>query len=167
MLNIIEEGGAWPEHLTHTRAAFLAKEEGEALDPLCFRCLLMMPSIYRLWARTRLSHLEPWVDGWATEEIYAGVGGQGAEDAAYASAVFLEHCHLNGYEVTGGAADIFKCFDQVMRPLIYELLKAAGMPDKVIKPYIDFQERLKAYNAIAGGIGKPFQKPTSIPQGAP
>ena len=93
-----------------------------------------------------------------------GVGGQGAGDAAYLSAVYLEHCHLNGKEVTGGAADIFKCFDQAMRPLIYELLKAAGMPDKVIKPYIDFQERLQAYNTIAGGIGKPFQKPASIPQ---
>ena len=109
----------------------------------------------------------PWVDGWATEETYAGKGGQGAEDAAYASAVFIEHCHLNGHEVTGGAADIFKCFDQVMRPLIYQLLEAAGLPDKVLRPYIDFQERLKAYNTVAGGVGKPFQKPTSIPQGDP
>ena len=66
--------------------------------------------------------------------------------------------HLNGLEVTGGAADIYKCSGQLMQALIYELLSKAGLPEKVLKPYIDFQERLKAYNAVAGGIGKPFQK---------
>ena len=93
----------------------------------------MLPAIYRLWAGTRLSHLEPWVDAWALEEIYAGIGGQGAEDAAYASAVLLPHCHLNGLDVTGGAADIYKCFDQVMRPLVYEVLRRVGLPSKVLK----------------------------------
>ena len=62
LLNMIEENGKRPQDLTHTRAAFRAEEEEEALDPLGFRCLLMLPSLYRLWARTRWPHLEPWVD---------------------------------------------------------------------------------------------------------
>ena len=48
MLNGIEETGTWPKDLLHARAAFLATEEEEALDPLGFRCLLMLPAIYRL-----------------------------------------------------------------------------------------------------------------------
>ena len=48
MLNGIEETGTWPKDLLHAGAAFLAKEDEEALDPLGFRCLLMLPAIYRL-----------------------------------------------------------------------------------------------------------------------
>ena len=33
-------------------------------------------------------------------------------------------------DMTGGAADIFKCFDQLSRPLIYAILEKAGMPEK-------------------------------------
>ena len=99
--------------------------------------------------------------------MYVGVGGQGAEDAAYATAVLIEHCMLRGKEATGGAADIFKCFDQITRPLVYELLRKAGMPEKVLKAYIGFQENLKAYNTVSGGIGEAYRKPTSVPQGDP
>ena len=95
----------------------------------------MLPAIYRLWARAWLSHLEPWVDAWSLEEMYAGIGGQGAEDAAYASAMLLEHCHLRNLDATGGAADIFKYFDQVNRELVYELLAKAGLPRKVLAAY--------------------------------
>ena len=59
LLNMVEETGQWPAALTHCRAAFLAKEEAESLDPLGFRVLLMLPAVYRLWARLRLNHLEP------------------------------------------------------------------------------------------------------------
>ena len=100
-------------------------------------------------------------------EMYAGVGGQGAEDASYASAVLLENCKLRRIDATGGAADIFKCFDQVTRELVYELLSRAGLPKKILKAYKGFQESLKAYNTVAGGVGAAYSKPTSVPQGDP
>ena len=78
--------------------------------------------------------------------------------------MLLEHCMLRGKEATGGAADIFKCFDQIMRPLVYELLRKAGMPTQVLKAYMGFQESFKAYNTVAGGIGEAYSKPTSVPQ---
>ena len=34
MLNMIEDGKAWPKQFRHARAAFLAKGEGEETDPL-------------------------------------------------------------------------------------------------------------------------------------
>ena len=48
LLNSIEVNGGWPQEITHVRAAFLSKEEEEALDPPGFRCLLMLPAVYRL-----------------------------------------------------------------------------------------------------------------------
>ena len=64
------------------------------MDPKEHRVLLMLPTVYRLSGKTRLRHLEPCVAEWAVEEICAGVGGQGAEDAAYATAVLIENIQV-------------------------------------------------------------------------
>ena len=57
------------------------------MDPLAYRVLLMLPSVYRLWGKIRLAQLQPWVVMWALPQIYVGVKGQGANDASYATAV--------------------------------------------------------------------------------
>ena len=64
-------------------------------------------------------------------------------------------------------ADIAKFFDQIRRPLIYKLAEAAGMPPKVLRAYRGYLETLNHYNALAGGIGKPYRKKCGIPQGCP
>ena len=75
-------------------------------------------TVNRITTRSRGSGSGRRTFAWSVEEMYAGIGGQGTEDAAYASAVLLEHCHLRDLDATGGAADIFKCFDQVNRVLV-------------------------------------------------
>ena len=50
MMNTIEQGAPWPEALLSARAFFLAKDTNDALNPLAYRVLLMLPSIYRTWA---------------------------------------------------------------------------------------------------------------------
>ena len=107
MLNAIEKGAERPAQMNKSRAAFMCKAEEVALNPLAYRVLLMLPAIYRLWGRTRLAHLQPWVAEWATPDMYAGTEGQGAEEAAYRTALLIEHCRLTGQEFTGGAADIY------------------------------------------------------------
>ena len=59
MMNNIEQGAPWPEALLSARAAFLAKDTNDALHPLAYRVLLMLPSIYRTWAKIRLKHVKP------------------------------------------------------------------------------------------------------------
>ena len=167
MLNMIEDGSPWPEQLEKARATFLAKDPDNALDPLAYRVILMLPSTYRMWAKARLRHLQPWIAGWSMEEMYAGVEGRGAGDAAYSTAVLLEWCKLHGEEYTGGAADIYKCFDQILRPLLFKILHEAGMPEKALSPYRRFLDVLQVHNTVAGGIGEAYGRPTSIPQGDP
>ena len=91
MLNAIEDGAEWPVQMNQSRAAFMSKDEDDALNPLAYRVLLMLPSIYRLWGRARLDHMQPWVAEWTTPEMFAGVEGQGAEEAAYSTALLVEH----------------------------------------------------------------------------
>ena len=73
--------------MLHTRAVFMGKDPEKDKDPPAYRILLMMPAVYRLWSRTRLAHLAPWIDGWDLPVIFAGTAGKGAADAAYLTAV--------------------------------------------------------------------------------
>ena len=59
MLNEIEGGKPWPKKMNTARAAFLPKEELCSMEPLEYRVPLMLPGIYRMWAKTRLQHLAP------------------------------------------------------------------------------------------------------------
>ena len=82
--------------------------------------------------------------------IYAGVEGQGANDAAYTTAVEIELCRLLGTDYSGGAADIFKCFDQVQRPIVYKVLRWAGIPARVPNAYRNSQEAVMVRRLTEG-----------------
>lgn len=59
MMNTIEQGAEWHEALRSAQSAFLAKDAEDALNPLAYRVLLMLPSVYRTLAHVRLKHLKP------------------------------------------------------------------------------------------------------------
>ena len=86
-------------------------------------------------------------------EIYAGVEGQGAADAAYETAIRMERSRLRVEVCTGGAADVYKCFGQIQRQLLYRVMKEAWMPARVREAYQNLQDNLEVHNTIAGGIG--------------
>ena len=54
----------WPAELRKAKAVFLAKKQALSLDPTDYRVLLILPSIYRLWAKTRARQLRGWMAGW-------------------------------------------------------------------------------------------------------
>eukprot|EP00973_Karenia_brevis_P027554 3799595-Karenia_brevis.AAC.1 len=60
------------------------------MDPLEYRILLITPVVYRLWAKTRLQSLQPWVQQWQWPQMYAGREGASATDAWYSMAIDIE-----------------------------------------------------------------------------
>jgi hypothetical protein len=58
---------------------------------------------------------------------------------------------MHGIQYSGGAADIYKCFDQVERQIVYKLLEEAGIPKGILTAYRNFQEVLQVRNTVAGG----------------
>ena len=115
----------------------------------------------------RLSDLHDWIDELVTKHMYAGRPGQGAGDASYATAVKMEWDKLNEVDFSGGAADLFKCFDQLVRRLVYQILKHGGWPDKVITAYSSYMENVSIHNSIAGGVGKGLPQALFHPPGLP
>ena len=88
--------------------------------------------------------------------MYAGITDVGAEEAWWTTGLELELCQLLDIPISGM---------QLLRGLVYDLAKIAGMPAGILHAYCSFQEDLHLYNAAAGGLGMPYQRITGIPQG--
>ena len=69
--------------------------------------------------------------------------------------------------VTGGSADIWKFFDQIPRELLYDFMRKAGMPNKVVSAYMRFHDNLDVVNALAGGLGKKYRNKLALIPGMP
>ena len=170
MLNLIEDGADWPQQMLAGRMAWLDKTDGPepSLDPLDYRGLAILSKVYRLYGVIRLRHINEWIKTWEKHELFAGTTApSGAEDAWYLMGLDLEVSKLYGQDITGGSADIWKCFDQVQRKLLYFLLEAGGFPMPILKAYMSFHEQVHYHNTIGGALGAPHRKPCSIPQGCP
>ena len=168
LLNAIEAGCQWPSGVLHARSSFLSKTPLEpSYDPLDYRLLLILDIFYRQWCKYRLQSLCPWIKLWTIDGLFAGIPGRSAEDAWWLTSFTIEVARLCGYAFTGGAVDIFKCFDQISRVLLGRLLLMGGFPPAIWKAYEKFHKELHIRNLLAGGYGRPFQKKCSIPQGCP
>ena len=93
--------------------------------------------------------------------------GWGAEDAWYETAVRIEPARTTNQVLSGAIDDIFKCFDQISRVLLAILLFLGGMPHGILFAYLRFQDQVNVYNCVAGGVGQPYHRRCSIPQGCP
>lgn len=168
LYKMIEAGAEWPQGTMHGKAAFLLQQEGaKPGEVMSYRVLLIMAVLYREWGSMTRRSLEPWVNKWTVPEMYAGAGNQGAEDAWYQTLLDLELLNLDCGNYCGGTADIWKLFDQIQRPMVYQLAEMAGMPAHILDAYKRFQEGLLVHNSLAGGIGQPYKRQCSMPQECP
>ncbi|MDP7068883.1 MAG: reverse transcriptase domain-containing protein, partial [Candidatus Peribacteraceae bacterium] len=168
LLNAIEGGKPWPQGVLHGRTSFMAKHmDKECLDITEQRLLLLLSTFYRKWSKHRLRCVHPWIDTWKLDGLFAGIPGRGAEDAWWITSIVIETARMSGIPLSGGAADIWRCFDQISRTLLYYLLIMGGFPTRILDAYMKFHSDLSVRNLLAGGYGQPYNKTCSIPQGCP
>lgn len=153
LLDSIEDGASWPDATLYARVAYLEKDENNAFDRVAYRILLMMATSYK-WASYRLVCMDDWIEGWRLLDMFVGTQSQGASDGSYNSAMFIKLYEVLGVVFTSVAADVFNCFDQIIRELIYEPLRPGGMPTQVLPAHDSNVENVQVHNTIAGGIGK-------------
>lgn len=167
LLNTVEEGAPWPKDVADARAAFLAEDVAKLEDLLAYRVLLILPVLYRRWAYCRLRSMTGWVQNWQLREMYVGVASAGAEDTWYETALDFELVAMKGIHFAGIEIDIFMCFDQIIRALVYRIAKIAGMPSNILAACRRYQEGMRPRNSVAGGLGRPYPRRCGIPQGCP
>ena len=164
---VVELTGRWPEDQTKTRAVFLSKDCTDVGNPMAYRILKITSTLYRVWGTVRIRNLEAWIRTWADEAMFAGVPGAGSEEGWYITQLDFELKRLMGSHITAGSIDVFKCFDQVVRPLVTSLARAAGMPENILKTYTSFQDDITIHNQIGDALGQAHTHRCSIPQGCP
>ena len=98
--------------------------------PQALRLLAILPSVYRLWAATRLRQVSAWTRRWSLEEMYAGLPGRGASQAWFDTSLEVERFDMESTEWALGCVDCYKCFDQIVRPLLFRLLLEGGFPPR-------------------------------------
>ena len=149
------------------KAHILSKTDEPSLQPLEHRLLLVLQRIYRRWASMRLHHLASWVKEWQMEEMYAGVPASGADMAWAGTALDCEEACIENAEWLMGLLDVWKCFDQLVPMLLQTIAALAGMPTKVWWAYVRLMRQVQVINVLTLGVGKPYRKRCSIPQGCP
>ena len=97
-------------------------------------------------------------------ELLGGHGGSAAT-AAWDQAAMIEATRLEGEGCSCLMLDIQKCFDQLPREHIKEMLLALGAPDRLVQGWWSFVQGLSVHNQLATGVGKAYSRGCSIPQG--
>ena len=138
------------------------------LDPNGYRSLAILSVCYRIWGVATLRRSSSWVQSWQTDDLFAGTTAPlGAEDAWYIVNLQFEDAKLQGQQISGGSADIYKFFEQIQLWMLVCLLELAGFPPGPLRAYADFYSSCLFYNTVAGGLGEPHLHPCSTPQGCP
>eukprot|EP00969_Alexandrium_andersonii_P294601 13021656-Alexandrium_andersonii.AAC.1 len=114
-----------------------------------------------------MKQLDGWISSWADDSLHSGVKGIGAADAWHATALKVERAQRSGDPVALTTVDLYKCYDQINRVVLYLALLKSGCPRGVVLGYVSHIESLRPFNEFAEGVGSPRYRPASIPQGCP
>ena len=128
ILRWVESYGRWPAELRTAKAVFLAKKQALSLGPTDYRALLILPPVYRRWAKTRARQLRGWMAGWRGRQQHTGPGSGGAESAWMGTALTAERAKLRRRPLLTTSLGIYKAFGQVQRKLLYVVLFYGGLP---------------------------------------
>ena len=88
---------------------------------------MVLSYLFRVYAKTRLEHLRPWIDLWITDDMF-GYRGSGATDAWMETAAHIEKVLVHNGDLCGGGVDVHKCFDTVARNTLRAIAQRAGFP---------------------------------------
>ena len=110
--------------------------------------------------------MDEWVSQWDHPALHV-IGGKGAQDAWLMTSLKAELARLEGKNISGGSIDIYKCFDQINRDLLFRLACEAGMPKRILIPYFKYINNLQVRFQVGETIGKTHHERCSIPQGCP
>ena len=168
ILTKVEDLCIWPDGLLDAYIAMIPKTDGDA-TPLGQRPRGVLPIVYRVWASARMSQLDGWFRSWVPDFVFSAGNGRGSVEAWYTSALDIE-------EVLSGAsdshlllfvADVVKSFDTVDRGILDRVLGSLGLPGWFRHAYFEHHAHVRLRFKLASGLGEPWTRDGSIPQGCP
>ena len=144
----VEAAGRWPACFNLALVAMLHKGGSDELDD--FRPIVLLSTIYRLWASLRSRVMRSWL---LMNGLLPASSCRGADSQAYELSLRLALARLAGVTVSGLAIDWSKCYDRLPLQVLKDLSLHLGLPAGLWMPMLDMYSRPRAI-LLQGGIGQ-------------
>ena len=99
LYHIIEHAATWPSNLLEVPVTTLKKGSGQT--PLQIRPISLTSHIYRVWAKRRWSHLQPWHLAWVPKELHGGIANRETLDSYFQVALDIEQSSFDQHPLFG------------------------------------------------------------------
>ena len=139
----------------------LHKGGSDELDD--FRPIVLLSTIYRLWASLRSRVMRSWL---LMNGLLPASSCRGADSQAYELSLRLALARLAGVTVSGLAIDWSKCYDRLPLQVLKDLSLHLGLPAGLWMPMLDMYSRPRAI-LLQGGIGQAQAPSHGLPPGCP
>ena len=157
----VETKGQWPARFNLALVAMLHKGGTSELDD--FRPIVLLSTVYRLWAGLRSRVLRSWL---SANGLLPPTNGRGADTQAYELSLRLALARLSGVTVSGLAIDWSKCYDRLPLSVLQDLSIHLGLPERLWRPMVNMYSRPRAV-LLQGGIGQALAPTHGLPPGCP
>jgi hypothetical protein len=153
ILHEVEKQEKWPQEVQQAIVAMLPK--GRTGDPLDYRPVVLLPCIYRLWAKIRAKDLQAELKRQGVCPI-AGRS-QSAETHGLLASLELEHGRATKQRVGGVALDMAKAYDKLPLRALEEAMSCAKVPSWLRGPMMNMYmaRRLIRIQDAAGECEQP------------
>ena len=156
LLTLCERLARLPNLTKYGISTPILKPDGKPEDPLDRRNISVLSYLYRLWARSRRRDLKRlWHGRWRHRAHFSGPANKGAAEAWYERALAVGLARARGTAMAGGAVDVVKCYDELIRQVVVAVAYLCGMPEKILCLYYAFLQTLLYLTKLAGGYGQP------------
>ena len=167
LLNVIETTGRWPGPLSKARVTLIPKSGGST-DPGSQRPITVAPTIYRLWATTRLGQCAEWQAKYLPWHMHGFCKGRSVEDGIWQVSMRIEEADARAAPLFGFNMDIAKAFDSVPHTIMFRLAERVGLSPAItrgLKAMYDTLVRRFKFGIL--GYGPGWQSTNGILQGCP
>ena len=135
ILNQIEVGTmTWPSQWVTGIIHLLEKVPGAATTAQ-FRPITLFSLVYRVWASIRTSHILAFVLPLIPSHCYGSIPGRSAQHMWMNLQCLIEESYEQNLPVSGGVADIQKCFNHLPRIPILGLLVHLGIDKGIVRAW--------------------------------
>ena len=167
LLTLVEAEGRWPPEWTEAYVAMIPKSSG-GTRPRDQRPITVLEVLYRVWAKGVVMAWRP-----AMQEAYLGQAamgfraGAGTLHVAQMLADLIRLQRQRRKELWLASFDVEKCYDSVPWWAMFGVMRAAGVPDRVVCCFEAFYTALRRRFRYGQVDGETWQAANGLAQGCP
>ena len=157
----------FPHHFGRATVSVLAKVDILPQGMHHGRPITVFSNLYRFWASTcARAVLRHW-STWLPASVSGSVPGRSARDVSMCIECHVEQALLRHEPLAGFSLDIIKCFNQVPRAPMRQLLLHLGLPAALVETWMSFLASITRHTVFHESLGLPIGSTTGLPEGCP